>query len=113
MLNVAEIDDFRQALLREMADLGREEAASADNRGTVELDQQSVGRLSRMDAMQRQAMAQATSRRRAGRQTRIEAALRRMDEDEFGYCQECGEAIGKPRLTLDPASPTCVACAKG
>ena len=86
MLNVAEIDEFRQALLREIADLGREEVASSGDRGTVELDQQSAGRLSRMDAMQRQAMSLATSRRRAGRQTKIEAALRRMDEDEFGFC---------------------------
>lgn len=113
MLNVAEIEEFRQALLREQAGLSAEEEAGEEDRGTVILDQQSVGRLSRMDAMQRQAMAQAASRRRASRRARIEAALRRIAEDEFGFCQDCGEDIGKPRLSLDPTAPTCVSCAKG
>lgn len=113
MLNVADIDKFRQALLREKAMLEREETAGAEDRRTVELDQQSVGRLSRMDAMQRQAMAQASSRRRSARGMRIKAALRRIDEGEFGFCQDCGEEIGKKRLSLDPTVLTCVSCANG
>ena len=44
--------------------LDAEDAAGQDAQKTVELDQQAVGRLSRMDALQNQAMAQATARRR-------------------------------------------------
>ena len=77
------------------------------------LDQQSVGRLSRMDAMQRQAMAQATQRRRNARAQRVKAALQRMEDGEFGFCQDCGDDIEKARLDLDPTVPTCVSCAKG
>ena len=113
MLNVAEIEEFRTLLLKEQEEIRREDNAAADDRSPVKLDQQAVGRLSRMDAMQQQAMAQATSRRRAGRQTRIAAALKRIAEDEFGFCQDCGEDIGKARLSLDPTIPTCVSCAKG
>lgn len=113
MLNVAEIEGFRQALLAEQADLRLNEDAAADDRGTVVLDQQSVGRLSRMDAMQRQAMAQAASRRRASRVVRIEAALSRIEQGEFGFCLECGEGIGKARLEHDPTLPNCISCAKG
>lgn len=113
MLNDAVIAGFRARLLAERRALADEDAASAEDRGAVELDQQSVGRLSRMDALQRQAMAQATQRRRAGREARIAAALKRIDVGEFGYCQECGEAIGRKRLEFDPALATCVSCAAG
>ena len=90
-----------------------EDALGADDQKTVTLDQQSVGRLSRMDAMQRQAMAQALARRRAARRQRILAALKRVAEDEFGYCQECGDDIAPARLTLDPTVSLCLTCAKG
>ena len=113
MLKAEELKQFRTALLEEMAELTTENTGTAEDRATVMLDQQSVGRLSRMDALQRQAMAQATERRRQGRAARIEAALARMEEDEFGYCVDCGEEIGLKRLRLDPTLPTCVSCAKG
>jgi len=84
---------------------------SADARGTVALDQQSVGRLSRMDAMQQQAMAEATERSRAGEMQRIAAAFARLGEDEYGYCERCGEEIPDKRLAIDPSVSTCVGCA--
>lgn len=87
-------------------------AASAGDRRPVELDQARVGRLSRMDAMQSQAMSIETERRRQAELGRIEAALGRIAEDEFGYCLSCGEAIAPKRLELDPANPLCVDCAR-
>lgn len=113
MLNTADIAQFRAALHKERTQLALEIDASIEDRGTVVLDQQSVGRLTRMDAMQRQAMAQAAARRRQERDHRITVALERMDEGEFGYCQECGDEIDVKRLTFDPTVPTCIACAKG
>ena len=102
---------FRERLNQEAAELRASDAATEADRAPVELDQQSVGRLSRMDAMQQQAMATAQSRRRAGRLKAIELALRRMDEDEYGWCQECGEKIPTGRLDLDPCAANCVGCA--
>jgi len=78
---------------------------------TVELDQTRVGRLSRMDAMQAQAMSIETGRRRRQKLLQIEAALRRIDEGEYGYCQECREDIPEPRLTVDPTALLCIECA--
>ena len=88
-------------------------ARGADERAPVELDQTSVGRLSRMDAMQQQAMAAAQARRRAARLAALEAALRRVDLGEFGWCEACGEAIPEGRLGIDPCVTRCVACAGG
>jgi len=106
-------ENFRARLLDEQAQIRTQEAETADQRAPVELDQQSVGRLSRMDAMQVQAMAQEASRRRGAQLRRIAAALARIDEGEFGYCIKCGEEIGPRRLELDPAVPMCVDCASG
>ena len=84
---------------------------SEDMRAPVELDQNSVGRLSRMDAMQQQAMAQATERKRAHDLVRIEMAERRIADDEYGYCEECGNEIPDGRLAIDPMAERCVNCA--
>ena len=84
---------------------------SQDARDTVELDQQSVGRLSRMDAMQQQAMAEAQERTRKLDLQRIELAERRLKDDEYGYCAECGDEIADGRLKIDPMSERCINCA--
>ena len=103
----------RQADLRaRLAELDGLEAANAEDRAVVELDQQSVGRLSRMDAMQRQAMAQETQRRRAQERVRIAAALKRIEEDEYGWCAKCGEEIAPKRLDVDPTAALCADCAR-
>ncbi|MEP1421629.1 MAG: TraR/DksA family transcriptional regulator [Erythrobacter sp.] len=104
-------DEARAALLARQEALAREDAANADARDTVELQQDSVGRLSRMDALQQQAMAQATERRRAAEAVRIKAALARVDEGEWGFCMGCGEEIAEARLRHDLSIPTCIKCA--
>jgi DnaK suppressor protein len=78
---------------------------------TVELDQTRVGRLSRMDALQQQAMSQENRRRRAEELSRIAQALSRIKADEYGFCVECGEVIAESRLAVDPAQPLCIGCA--
>lgn len=88
-------------------------ASDDDSTGTqtVELDQTRVGRVSRIDAMQAQAMSVAAADRREQEIGRIDAALRRMDEGEYGYCLECGQEIDSARLEIDPAASHCVKCA--
>ncbi|MDH3472688.1 MAG: TraR/DksA family transcriptional regulator [Rhodospirillales bacterium] len=85
---------------------------SAESRKPVELDQTRVGRLSRMDALQDQAMQLETERRRQIELQRIEATLERLAEDDYGYCVSCGEEIPAKRLQLDPTNPVCVDCAE-
>lgn len=84
---------------------------SKEARDTVELDQQSVGRLSRMDAMQQQAMAEAQERSRLVDLQRIEMAMRRIREGDYGYCLECDEEIADGRLAIDPMAERCIRCA--
>jgi DnaK suppressor protein len=104
-------EHYRPRLLTEVAGLRAASSGTTADRKPVLLDQQSVGRLSRMDAMQQQAMAAAQEGRRA-RLIAIEAALRRLDEGSFGWCVECGEFIDAERLDLDPTLMRCVDCAR-
>ena len=85
--------------------------AGAESQRPVELDQTRVGRLSRMDALQAQAMSIETERRRQIELRRIESALQRIAGGDFGYCVNCGEPIAGKRLDLDPTTPNCLDCA--
>ncbi|MCP4809197.1 MAG: TraR/DksA family transcriptional regulator [Proteobacteria bacterium] len=69
-----------------------------------------IGRLSRMDAMQQQAMAKAERELQKVRLMQVEAALERVDDDEYGWCCQCGEPVGVRRLTARPEVPFCVPC---
>jgi DnaK suppressor protein len=112
-MDAARLKEFRQALQALAAQILVADAETLSERAPVELDQQAVGRLSRMDALQVQSIALETSRRRGTELRRITAALARMDEGEFGYCLECGDEIAARRIELDPAAPLCIACASG
>ncbi len=101
----------RARLIAERDELRRLIDASEEARQPVELDQSRVGRLSRMDALQGQAMAIETERRRKLELRRIDAALARLDEGEYGACVECGEDIASKRLDLDPRAALCMDCA--
>ncbi|PLX40573.1 MAG: molecular chaperone DnaK [Hyphomicrobiales bacterium] len=103
---------IRARLIDRRHELQSLSAMSADARAAVTLDQQSVGRLSRMDAMQAQAMAQATERQREIEIMRLTAALQRLEEDEYGMCVQCGEDIAEKRLEIDPAASHCIKCAR-
>ncbi len=78
----------------------------------VELDQTRMGRLSRMDAMQAQAMSLETGRRRRQQLAKIDAALNRIETGDYGYCFECGDVINPKRLEANPYSTLCIACAE-
>ena len=103
---------FRQLLISRRDSLieDTDAAGGADDR--VELDQTRQGRLSRMDAMQQQAMAAETKRRREQELRRIHTALARIDADDYGLCSDCGEDIAPARLEIDPAATRCIRCAE-
>ena len=103
--------DERQRLQVRRKELLDREALTRQSREAEEHDQTRVGRLSRMDALQAQAMSLETDRRLLVEIQRIEAALDRLECGEFGYCNDCGDVIGTSRLELDPATPICIACA--
>jgi DnaK suppressor protein len=111
MLSESERTQFRQRLLHSQRELRSLLETGEDAARVVELDQTSVGRLSRMDALQGQAMSQERARRRQRELQRIAAALRRLETGEYGDCRDCGEPINVRRLEMDPAAILCIRCA--
>ncbi|MEO1919140.1 MAG: TraR/DksA family transcriptional regulator [Paracoccaceae bacterium] len=111
MPNSPENQFYRLLLESRLSDLESQDETNAESRDTVVLDQTSVGRLSRMDAMQQQAMAKATRQNRTAEIQAIKNGLIRLDEGEYGYCEDCGEDIPAKRLELTPTAVRCVGCA--
>lgn len=106
-----ELEQFRAVLLTLQSELLAASSSGQEAAKPVELDQTTIGRVSRMDALQDQAMAQASQQRRHIQLQRIESALQRLESGEFGWCMKCGEAIARKRLTVDPTAPLCITCA--
>ena len=112
MSDSIKLADFKKLLTTRKVELlsvqkGHEKAAE-----TVELDQSKVGRVSRMDAIQQQAMSAAVGQRARLELTAIEAALRRIENGEYGLCVTCGEDIAEKRLRANPSVITCIRCAE-
>ena len=111
-MNKKHFDLYQNQLLKIRNGLLQDSDKTRDDRQPVLLDQSSVGRLSRMDALQVQAMQLETERRRNIKLQRIESALTRLQNGEFGLCIICGEDIQESRLKYDPTIPTCIACSR-
>jgi len=110
-MNSQKLEKYRQLLLgkREQLEALTETGEAAAQ--TVELDQSKVGRLSRMDAMQIQAMSIESNRRREQELTQIATALKKINDGDYGYCVSCDEAIAEKRLDVNPAASLCIECA--
>lgn len=89
-MNERERERFRQKLLGLKTELRDIEESAKGSTQPAELDQASIGRLSRMDALQAQHMAQEAARRRQRQLSKIDGALRRIESGDYGNCFICG-----------------------
>ena len=107
-----DLQRFKSLLLKLKAELLEAGKTGQQAEEVVELDQTRVGRLSRMDAMQAQAMSQETGRRRRMHILAINSALARIENGDYGDCYDCGEIINPKRLEAGPATRLCIGCAE-
>lgn len=106
-----DINHYKKILLYKQQELLNRTNSNENAADVVELDQSKVGRLSRMDALQAQAMSLETKRRRQLELTKIKSALLRIENDEYGFCLRCDNEIPENRLQIDPAATHCINCA--
>ena len=111
-MNKLEIGNFERQLQKMRSGLDDMESTSKASTATVILDQTSVGRLSRMDAIQGQQMALEFERRRKQRLPKIKAALNRIEKGAFGFCTICEKEIALDRLAINPTVTRCVDCSE-
>jgi len=109
-LTTQQIDVLRDHLRLKATELESQLEESRQNAEPVTLDQQSVGRVSRIDAMQQQQMAIANREQSELLLKRVSAALQRIESGEYGICLQCGEPIEFARLEAQPFSPNCLDC---
>ena len=112
VLDAEELKQLNGRLRAMRDDLQLETEQAQDGTSPVELDQARLGRLSRMDEMQQQAMAVELDRRREIQLKRIEGAFLRLKKGSYGACTVCGVAIDAERLEGDPTVFFCIDCAE-
>ncbi len=105
---------LRAALASLAGEMAALHAALADTAAPVS-PSESLGRLTRLDAMQDQALAVARRADVDARRARVERALRAIDDPdgEYGVCIGCDEPIALARLEAMPDSLLCIACQAG
>jgi len=83
---------------------------SAEAARPVELDQPTMGRVSRIDAIAQQKMLEANRQAQRTRLQQARSALRRLEEGEYGDCLSCGCCVGYARLKARPEAFLCIEC---
>jgi DnaK suppressor protein len=106
----AALDGFRRRLEARRDELARLIAQGHESDAPVAPDR-AIGRLTRQDALQQQAMAAALVRRYAHELRRVEGALEALEAGTYGLCQRCDEPIALARLQAMPYAALCVRCA--
>jgi DnaK suppressor protein len=108
-----ERETIREELLRTLTRLERSLKASDGAARPRDLEQDTVGRLSRIEALQSQGLTQTLAERDRAQLAQVIAALRRLEEGTYGACNACGGPIPLPRLMVFPETLACQACACG
>lgn len=109
-MKTEDLEQFRAKLTAMQDEIRAISASAAQDLKPVALDQTSVGRVSRVDAMQLQQMSQEAARRRQQLLLKIEGALRRIESGRFGLCFLCETEIDLRRLSADPTITRCREC---
>ena len=109
-LEKEQLQQLRAALVTRQQELRAQLAGTDASTKPVTLDQQSVGRVSRIDAIQQQQMAIANQQQANQLLRRIELALQRLDTGDYGVCLTCEEPISFARLLAQPYATLCIDC---
>jgi DnaK suppressor protein len=110
-MEASQLKQFKQQLLSQRATLMASQQMAQNATEPVELDQASIGRVSRVDAMQSQSMAIEATRLRQLSLRQTTTALALIESGDYGDCQQCDNEIDPRRLAIDPAATYCVSCA--
>lgn len=109
-LTDAQLQELKDELDREITRLERGMEGRREASKPVQLDQTSVGRLSRVDAFQNQQMSAGLFEREMARYGQLLSALERIEKGTYGRCERCERPIPFGRLLVFPEARTCAGC---
>ncbi|MBD3653418.1 TraR/DksA family transcriptional regulator [Kangiella sp.] len=110
MINDKKIAHFKSELLQIEQELVEALGLAEEVNEKVELDQARFGRVSRGSALMDQAMSEAGVERDKQRLVAVRKALKRIEEEQYGFCLECDEPISEKRLEVAPETELCLDC---
>jgi len=111
-LTETQLTELRTELQRQLTRLERSMKVTEEAARPVKLDQTAVGRLSRMDALQNQALTKNLQERELIKYALLEQALERLESGTYGTCSDCAGPIPFERLLVFPETPSCGRCAE-
>lgn len=104
-------EEIRQKITDEIAKTEQAVAEYEELTKPVSPDD-SIGRVTRMDAIQNKSIAEAAFREARDKLNKLKYALSHVGDPEFGKCARCGQQIPIGRIMIRPESPYCVHCAR-
>jgi DnaK suppressor protein len=111
-LTTEQIVDLRCGLERTLRRLERSMQSNGASQSR-EIDQSSVGRLSRIEALQNQGLTDSLKERERTQFDEVLQALGRLDDGTYGLCLTCRAPIEHDRLLVFPEARTCSGCRNG
>jgi DnaK suppressor protein len=111
-LSAEQLEELLGVLRRQQSAIEQSLAASVEGARPVDLGL-SIGRLTRVDALQHQHMAAERRRRLQVQLAQIRLAISNILQGTYGECARCEEPIGYARLRARPETPFCVRCQAG
>jgi DnaK suppressor protein len=105
--------EIRTGLERTLRRLERSVRANGNGPASREIDQSTVGRLSRIEALQNQGFTQNLQERERTQFDEVLQALGRLDAGTYGRCTDCRAPIAHERLFVFPETRTCGECPNG
>ena len=109
-MNSSEREEFREVILGEIESQRQQIESLLKSVKPIAPDN-SIGRLTRMEAIGSKGVSEASLSSAQRKLARLETALNKIGNPEFGVCIRCSSQIPKGRMLLIPESVTCVACA--
>ena len=101
----------KQTILDEIS---KTEASIASYRGLTKpiAPNDAIGRVSRMDAINNKTINEASLRQAESKLSTLKIVLSNINDDDFGVCLKCKQAIPLGRILIRPESLFCVQCAR-
>lgn len=110
MLKPEEKEHIRSTIERKI-DKARREIKELEELTRPIAPENSIGRVSRMDAINNKSVNEAALAQTRQKLKKLEKAMDNIDKPEFGTCFKCGREIPMGRLALVPESTLCTKCA--
>ncbi|NNF33281.1 MAG: TraR/DksA family transcriptional regulator [Saprospiraceae bacterium] len=104
----------KEALKKKITELinkSEEEIVDLEDMSAPVSPENSIGRVSRMDAINNKSVVEAALRNKKEKLSKLKVALSKIDTPGFGLCAMCKHPIREGRLIFMPESSRCVRCA--